>query len=367
MKKILTFASAVLCAGLVAHAGISAKELVVLALDDALREASASLASAPIENGKTVAVLPFSGDDDALLAGKLKNALTAAGKVCVEGKEDAMVKEILKEIEWDARREDIIDGKTADRFGKLKTAQYLLYGAVRTLGATERYALVEIELHVTSIETKRHVWGGTFAKRYYAPGFDVQGALEIPAETRDALRDAVRGKVGDSLARAKRIAEGMKVVCLPFPSDVDSYVFGLVRDALTQSVLTPVNLDVTTLAEARFALRQGPGAGDAILYGALRDLSSKVVETSPTGKKTSEARLEIQLWIEKGSSREILWSDTLYATKEYEDGPRSWWDTLVNYFPVLRKKPWLLAVAPLVLLVLLGVLIKTLGAATRVR
>ena len=73
-----------------------------------------------------------------------------------------------------------------------------MYGSIRRVTSGERSLLVELELHVSCISTKEHVWGGTFVRRHFAPGAEPDGALDIPAEVRLALVDGIRGKVAAS-------------------------------------------------------------------------------------------------------------------------------------------------------------------------
>ena len=368
MKKMIIAAMmAFAVAGLDCSAADDAG-MYVAALKDAVEEARASLAACPkIPAGAPVAILPFAGDSDAHLTGLLKNALVAAGKTCVEGKEDPMWNAILKEIEWDERKEDILDPVTLDKLGRLKSAKYLLYGSMRRLASSSRHVLVELELHCSSISTKEHVWGGSFVRRHFAPGADPKGLSEIPDEVREAVINGIRAEIGKSLAASKKIAGVKKVAMLPVAGDVDQYAAGLFRDALSSSTLTPVNLDVATRAEARFALREGPGRADAIAYGALRDIGASLVETKVAGTKTYRARMEMQLWIEKGATREILWSDTVRFSKEFEMGPRGWWDVLCHHFPVLREHSWLVVAVPLGVVLLLIVLAMFFKSVTRVR
>lgn len=367
MKKSLIMTILALAAGAV-RAEIDAGELWTLAVKDAVGEAQSSLAaSKDIPSGKPVAILPLAGDESDFVAGLLKNALTSAGKTCVEGKEDPMWDAILKEIEWDERKEDILDAATLDKFGSLKSANYLLYGCIRRQSSSSRHVLVELELHVSCVATKQHVWGGSFVRRHYAPGTDPDGAVDIPTEVRAALNDGVRGKIAESLAKSPRLGAAKKVAILPISGDVDQYVGGLVRDVLASSSITPVNLDVTTRAEARFALREGPGKADAIAYGALRDLGARLVETKPTGEKTYSAVMELQLWIERGATRDILWSDTVRFEKEFTTGPRGWWDRLCHCMPFLAEHPSLIVWIPLAVLFCLILLFMFLRATTRVR
>ncbi|MBP5511666.1 MAG: hypothetical protein J6Z49_12175 [Kiritimatiellae bacterium] len=342
-------------------------DLAVLALKDAVEDARVSLAGSKIPASEPVAILPIANDVEARVAGLLKNALVAAGKTCVEGKEDPMWGAILKEIEWDERKEDILDAATLDKFGKLKSAKYLLYGCVRRLAADARYVLMEVELHCSSVATKEHVWGGSFVRRHYAPDADPEGKIEIPDEVRTALVKGIRDEIAKSLAASRKLGAAKKVALLPVFGDVDQYTKGLFRDVLAASSVTPVNLDVATRAEARLALREGAKLADALAYGVFRDIGASLVETKAGGEKIYRARMEMQLWIEKGASREILWSDTVRFAKEFSLGPRGWWDTLCHYFPSLADSPARIVWVPLVIVLALVVLAMFLRAATRVR
>ena len=366
--KLLTLALAVASVS-IAYSGIDAGELANLALKDTVNEAQASIAASKVPADRAIAILPLGGDGSGPVEGLLKTALTNAGKTCVEGKEDPMWDEILKEIEWDERKEDILDPATLDKLGKLKSAQYLLYGSVRRLASSERYVLIELELHVSCIATKQHVWGGSFVRRHYAPDADPKGALDIPVDVRVALIDGIRAKVSESLAKSSRLDAVKRVVILPLAGDNDQYTKGLFRDVLSKSSVTPIELDVTTRAEARFALREGPGKADAIAYGVLRELSAKVLETMPTGEEVRLATIELQLCIENALTREIVWSDTVQFEKKFGAGTDegSWWDKLCHLFPFLKDHPAAIVWLPLAVLLGLIVLFKLFGAMTRVR
>ena len=368
MKKMLFLTMSLCCMAAVSYAGLDAGEIGVLALKDAVSEARASLAASDkVPAGKAIAILPFGDKMSSAVVGLLKNALTDAGKTCVEGKTDPMWEEILKEIEWDERKEDILNPATLDRFGRLKSAQYLMYGEVRRFAASERYVLVELELHVSCIATKQHVWGGTFVRRHYAPGGDPKGEVQIPAEVRVALVDGIRGKIAESMAKSPKLKAVGRVAVLPIAGDNDQYATGLFRDVLAKSAVTPVNLDVATRGEARFALRESSGRADAIAYGALRELAATLVQTQPDGRKTYRALMEMQLWIEKGATRDILWSDTVRFSKEFSVGPRGWWDKLCNVFPFFRNRPAAVVYLPLMAVFGLVLVFMFLRATTRVR
>lgn len=191
--------------------------------------------------------------------------------------------------------------------------------------------------------------------------------MDIPSDVRVALIDGIRAKMSESIAKSSRLGAVKRVAILPLAGDNDQYTKGLFRDVLSSSSVTPVNLDVTTRAEARFALREGPGKADAIAYGSLRDIEAKLTKKTFWGEKTYSALMELQLWIEKGGTREILWSDTLQFSKEFTTGPHGWWDKLCHLFPFLKDHPAAIVWLPLAVILGLIVLFKLFGAMTRVR
>lgn len=364
MKKIIMGCAAALALAAGAQS-LNYDESYRQAVQGAMDEAESAIAASPIPAESAVALLPIAGDADGWLAGQLKIALTRAGKTCVEGKEDPMWDEVLKEIEWDERKEDILDAATLDSFGKLKSAQVLVYAFVRSRDLTDRYAFFEIELHATEIATKRHVWGGVFAMRHYKPGFEDVGRVgEIPVDLREAMQTKMRDALAKSINESEKLGAVKSVAFLPLTADVRDYALSIVRDALARTKLTPLNLDLKTLAEARMQLRDKPGQADGIMYGALRDLSVRVVEDGPKGK-VWEYCAEVQLCVES-AARAQLWSDTVLVRERYSEDA-GFWGTLCYIFPFLKDRPWLAVVLPLGILVALFVFGSLLRAMTRVR
>jgi hypothetical protein len=330
------------------------------ALQAVCDEIAAELKGVKALDGKTVAVLPIAGDRSDTFADMLRIAVTKAGKNCVTGKEDPLFDEIVKEITWDARKSDILDEATVSRFGKLKSAQTILTGRV-LLSGDERCVFVECELHATEIETKRHVWGDQFVKRIYQPGVKgVKGLSEIPVEVRKVLQEKLTAKLVQSINEQQKLKGFKTVAFLPLAGDIDAYVANIVRDAVVKTALTPKNLDIRTLAEARLILRDKKLEADGLLYGALRDIS---FDTYTEGRKSGmTVNVEIQACIEKAGSNEQVWSDTLLVSESSESDLAGLEGLLADY-PFLPMA----ALAVLGALFLLIVLKKILGAATRVR
>ena len=336
------------------------------AVQGAVMEAETALkAASAIPNDSSIAILPLKGDSDGWLAGQLKIALTRAGKTCVEGKEDPMFGAILKEIEWDARKDDILDPATLDKFGKLKSAQTLMYAFIRSANLTKRCAFFEVELHATSIASKQHLWGGVFAKRHYFPDPVVEGIVEIPVELRSVIQGKFRDQIVSSVKGAAKLGGVKTVAFLPFAGDKANYVADIVRDAISKTDLTAVNLDISTIGEARLALRDQPARADALIYGSVRDMAVVRKDTAPHEKRYTLI-VEIQACIERASTREQLWSDTISVAEEYAPDV-GWWETLCTYCPAVRTKPWLMVVVPLGTLLLLVLVVKFFKATTRVR
>ena len=361
MRKLLMAVAAMVAAQVAFAQSVASDDNFRQAVQGAVADAEVSIKSATaIPGGEPVAILPIFGDSDGLIAGQLKIALTRAGKTCVEGKEDPAWSAVLKEIEWDARKLDILDPMTVDRFGRVKSAKMLMYAFIRSARRTERFAFFEMEIHVTSIATKKHLWGGVFAKRYYVPNSAVEGLANIPVALRDVMQGKLRNRIADSLKGAGKLAGVRKIAFLPFAGDTANYAADIVRDAVARTDMATVNLDIATLGEARLALRDQPGEADALIYGSLRDLSIVQKDTAPHEKKY-ELTVEIQACIEK-TTREQLWSDTICITEAYEP-ETGWWSVVCTYCPYVRTHPWLLVAVPLAVLILLWLI----WAHTRVR
>ena len=313
MKKILFLLLAVAAFPLFA-AGLGDDE-VRQAVYGALDQARAALKTAPFGQ-KTVAILPFPGDRDGLFTGKLKNQLTSLGFICVEGKEDPMWNEIVKEIAWDERKDDILDPATLVKFGKLKAAQILLYGKVVDIDKNDDRVYVEIELHATDIATKQHIWGGTFAARIYKSK-DMQGIISLDGELRALLKKSFAAAKESLLSPeyAGKLGEVRNVTVIPLAGDIDEYMTGIAIEMLTTTRHLPKRPQIPSLSQLRAVAKAESASGDVVFYGAVRDLR----KTSPTKKavdrktmrETYTVNADIQLFIEDLKTGTILWSKTI--------------------------------------------------------
>ena len=318
LKKILMFLM-MFCVFYELSAQLSSDEAVQQAIIGALVQAKSTLENAPFQN-KTVAILPIAGDDRAVITGHLKNILTSAKINCVEGKEDPMWDEIIKEIAWNQLKEDILDPETVAKFGKLKAAQVLLYGKIRTLDKNTERIYVEVELHATDVATKKHIWGGNFAYRFYF-GKDMHGIITLDTDLRLLLKKNFRA-AQTSLQEptvAAKFDKNKKIVVIPLAGDIDSYMTGLAIEILTDTVLLPQNLQIPSLAQVKAMARDGQLDSDLVFYGAIRDLyrgktSSKRLfdkNNVPFMKDRTEVYADIQLFVEDLKTGVVYWSKTI--------------------------------------------------------
>ena len=376
MKKLLALVMALGLLPLFAQ-GLNDDD-VRQAVTEALVQAQSALKSAPF-GSKTVAVLPFPGDSSGYFTGKLKNELASLGFTCVEGKEDPMWDEIIKEIAWDERKDDILDPDTLVKFGKLKATQILLYGKVVKADKNSERTYVEIELHATDLTTKQHIWGGTFAARIYK-GKNVQGIISLDNDLRMLLKknfeEAKKSLVSPEYAG--KLSDIKTIAVLPLAGDIDEYLTGLAIEMLTATQHLPRRPQIPSLSQIRADAKFDSAIGDAVFYGAVRDLHKTNTETKPaedrkTMHETSTVHADIQLFVEDLKTGNILWSKTItLAEPVTEDRPMtdeeraqarkdhrddlgdSFVDTLVGHWPMI-----LLGLVGFVVLCFVGVFIKT--------
>ncbi len=291
-------------------------EFDLMAVREAVGKAESSLKHAPFGK-EPVALLPLKGDVDGVMAASLKTLLTNIGFNCVEGKEDPMWNEIIKEVEWDERKDDILDGNTIVRFGKLQAAKILIYGGVRIIDRNMDRVYAEIDLHATNLTTKQHIWGGTFASRIYY-GLNVNGIIALDVNLKQLLKKNFN-EARESMqqpAVAGRLANVKTVAVVPLVGDVDQYMTGLALEMLTETSHAPKTPTVPSLLETRLAVRNHSLPCDAVFYGYIRDLnkSQTVYRQLPQEEKVEAVctyNADIQMFLEDVVSGSVLWSRTV--------------------------------------------------------
>ena len=130
------------------------------AIEDAALEAAEKIDAAKLGDVKSVAVLPLWNDDaDGYAADAVKGRLTSTGLQVLARSEKEWTS-LLDEIEWNVKREDIMDASTVQRFGKIKGCDAVLYGTVREVARSlwGFRSSARLSLHIADVETGQIVW-----------------------------------------------------------------------------------------------------------------------------------------------------------------------------------------------------------------
>jgi hypothetical protein len=320
-----------------------------------------ALARSSLPKDQPIAILPVRGDSGGYVIGALKNAATGAGLTCVEGKEDPFFEEVAKEIAWDERKDDILDPATLAKFGKLKGAKLLMYAFIREMSAGPGRGYVELEVHVSSIETKQHLWGQSFARRFYSAS-ELVGLVDLDPDVRQLVRTSF-DRAATGLKTAGKLKDTRTVAIVPLAGDTDRFITGLAESMVSKTQLMPKQLDTTTLGETRALLRENPQAADAVMFGAVRDLSRKTLASYPDRTEYTIISA-IQLTIQDTRTGNVLWSDLVEGQANYVT-KLTWWEMTRKYGPlvVIHSKVMLLALLVLVGLVVLALFMRAMRRA----
>ena len=305
------------------------------AFEQAFLDVSAAIRGSAIPDKASVSVLPISGDRGDAIAGLVKIAVTDAGKTYVEGHKDPMWVEVIREMAFDERNTGLLDEKTLVKIGSLKATDVLVYGVVRACTKTENRIFVEIELHATDVKTKTHLWGGLFAKRWYVPGTDIpKGISELSLPIRSQLKRRTTKMLVESLAAQPKLSKIRSVVLTPLAGDEDRYCTYIVRDGLVATDLKAKELDLASLQGARTTFRDLPVvAGDAVIYGAVRQLGYKKFPGWKDFWTLYKVDLDFQAAIERNDNHDVLWSDTIQSYVHLYD--LNWGKILLFGIPAL--------------------------------
>jgi hypothetical protein len=293
-------------------AGICSAEFsanVRLTLQEAIQDAVADLARDPAApTHLTIGILPLHNDRNGYVEGLVRSALSKAGYTSVEIRESDFWSRVQDEFAWQTRRGDILDSDTLLQFKNLMGTQLVLYGTVREATESLDRVYVETELHLSSLETTRHIWGGIFSRRSYLDAA-IDGIVSLQPEVRTLL-DTIIDQIAVSMKSASRLSDVQSIVVVNIAGDLENYIKGKLFQAMTNNTnLNPRDLGVTTLAEARQMLRAEPRRGEAVLYGSVRDLSRTLKSDLPL-RQIYDVSAELQFTIQDVQSGDILWSMT---------------------------------------------------------
>ena len=139
---------------LAAGASASEDETIQRALDQAIARIGEDLSGVSADSVKHVAVIPVRGDADGYATSGLESAVTHT-KFALFTRSEATWDDLLKEIEWGDRREDVMNPATIQRFGKIEGVDAILYGRIwdRSVNLWSVLGRVRMSVHLADVET----------------------------------------------------------------------------------------------------------------------------------------------------------------------------------------------------------------------
>ncbi|MCK4413833.1 MAG: hypothetical protein KAY32_09830 [Candidatus Eisenbacteria sp.] len=156
------FVALALCAGTQARGqenGPAMGPAYMEALQDAVDSAIGDMAGTDLREEFTIAVLPIENDADARCYELVRISLSRAGFRVFE-RLDEEWENLLQEIEWGQRRDDIMDAASVQKFGHIQGVSAIMYGRILDVASSERGEIsLRVSLHVSQVETGQHLWG----------------------------------------------------------------------------------------------------------------------------------------------------------------------------------------------------------------
>jgi len=333
-------------------------------LDEALEDVGKELSGAPLDKGKTIAVVAplLKGDQSGFLAGRIKPTLKKAGLTVVEHLEGEFAEQIKKELAANDRWNDlgILDKSTVVLIGEsLKNAQYLIYGTLRQPEENERRIYVELELHVASIKTAEYLWGGVFTKTKRILTTNEEKMVRTDRFL-NAERETMRASFAELVKTLEgaEIPSGTRIAVTPMRGgeDLSTLARDCAKEAITQAGLKTIEIGARSFAEAYVQVRDKPEQADAILRGGVR---ARMIELVEKGLEVDTYSIVTEVFVEILDKDGVsLCSKVLVGKRPYE-WKRSRWELFQMY-----KKECLIAAMVLVGLIVIGMFLK---ATRRVR
>ena len=135
------------------------QETLQRATDTALEQLAHDLDQISSEGVKSVAVVPLRGDNDEYATGRVRDLVTRT-KYALFTRNEATWDNLLAEIEWGVRREDVMNPDTVQKFGKIEGVDAILYGRVwdQSVNLWSIRGHVKVSLVLADVETGQELW-----------------------------------------------------------------------------------------------------------------------------------------------------------------------------------------------------------------
>lgn len=128
------------------------------AAQEAITKAMDSLSAQEFPEVVRIAVVPLRNDPDKAITDILKIAVTKT-KYDIILRDDEEWAELLKNIEWETRREDIMNPDTVKELGGILGVDALLYGTVKEIDEAFIRTKVRLNLNLANVQTGQLLWG----------------------------------------------------------------------------------------------------------------------------------------------------------------------------------------------------------------
>jgi len=134
-------------------------ETIQRAAEMALNGVSDLLGRQALAGVKNIAVVPLRGDSDEYITELARGAVTRT-QYALFTRSDETWDMLLKEIEWGARRDDVMNPETVQRFGKVEGVEAILDGIGwdKSVNLWSIRAHVKVTLKLADVETGQTQW-----------------------------------------------------------------------------------------------------------------------------------------------------------------------------------------------------------------
>jgi hypothetical protein len=305
----------VLCGTITVGAQEALQRALDQTIDNAAQEAGKRLKATAFEDIQSIAVLPLWGacpnDTKTYIVRTIQSQLIG-GPYRVMERSDPAWDNLLSEIEWSDKREDIMNQATLQQFGRIVGCDAVVYGTVREcqIYPDSFQAVTRLSLTMGVVETGEAKWSSGEIKEVKV----VPGPLELTGNVDSLLAQAISQacqKAASSLQASGAGTEGFVV----FPlrgQDGDGYVRGVLQSSLAQVGSSPIPVAIAEWREYLVANSQNEQSVEAmrgfaklkgypaLLHGAVN------VREARSGRYHARASFTVTL-VETETGR-TLWS-----------------------------------------------------------
>lgn len=236
-------------------------------IDDVAKEAGKRLKETDFADIQSIAVLPLWGacpnDTKAYIVRTIQSQLIG-GRYRIMERSDPAWDNLLSEIEWSDKREDIMNQATLQQFGRIVGCDAVVYGTVRECKVyPDSYqAVTRLSLTLGVVETGEAKWSSGEIKQVKV----VPGPMEFTGAMDSLLAEAISQacqKAAGSLQASGAGVNGFVV----FPlrgQDGDGYIRGVLQSSLAQVGANPIPVAIAEWNEYLVANSQNQQSVEAM-------------------------------------------------------------------------------------------------------